>query len=143
NRSIDIANRMLEAADSCRSRKLVIGSMDAIPPELITYTGLTHLQLDGQMNADDVVQLIRRQRRLVSLHIDGLTLGDARTDFSIPESADHEPVPPLDTQVKRLSILRIERGELPELGARVLKYLLLRIPTLRSVTALFVHKEHI
>ncbi|KAJ2708808.1 hypothetical protein H4R19_004564 [Coemansia spiralis] len=124
-------------------RKLVIGSTDAIPLELITYTGLTHLQLNGPTNADDVVQLIHRQRHLVNLHIDRLNLGNTRTEFSIPECAEHEPVPPLDTQIKKISILRVGLDVSQEAGTQILKYLLLRIPTLKYVDAMLTPKKQI
>ncbi|KAJ2702157.1 hypothetical protein H4R19_005377, partial [Coemansia spiralis] len=75
---------MLEAADSYNMRKLAISGMHAIPPELISYTGLTQLHLIGSANADDVVELIRRQQHLVRLHVDCLNLADAQTDFSVP-----------------------------------------------------------
>ncbi|KAJ2716304.1 hypothetical protein H4R19_000726, partial [Coemansia spiralis] len=65
------------------------------------------------------------------------------TDFSIPECAEHELMAPLDTQITRLSIWRIEQEELPELALSILKYLLLRIPTLKFVTALFAREEPI
>ncbi|KAJ2712929.1 hypothetical protein H4R19_002501 [Coemansia spiralis] len=143
NRRIGVANRMLEAADSCPSRKLAIGGMEAIPPELITYTGLTHLHFNGPMSADDVIQLIRRQRQLVYLHINGLNLDDIQTDFSIPACAEHEPVAPLVTQLRGLAI---SKGHVPmtiDLAFAMLKYLLLRIPTLKSVTTRFVPVEKI
>ncbi|KAJ2711740.1 hypothetical protein H4R19_003099 [Coemansia spiralis] len=143
NRNIGIANRMLEAADSCRSRKLVIGGMDAIPLELITCTELTHLQLNGSTTADDVMGHIHRQRHLVSLCVDCLTLADVQSDFSIPECTEHEPMAPLDTQIRMLALVGIGQDELPELGTWVLKYLLLRIPTLKSVTAGIVPVEQI
>ncbi|KAJ2709838.1 hypothetical protein H4R19_004046 [Coemansia spiralis] len=143
NHSIDIANRMLEAADSYNMRKLAISGMHAVPPELISYTGLTHLELVGPANADDVMELIRRQRHLVSLWVGSLTLANAQTDFSVPERAEHEPVAPLDTQIRNLNIIYAGQEVLSKLGTRMLKYLLLKIPTLKSVTALFAPSEQI
>ncbi|KAJ2713148.1 hypothetical protein H4R19_002397 [Coemansia spiralis] len=143
NRRIGIANRMLEAADSCRSRKLVFGRWDATPLELITYTGLTHLQLDRPTNADDVMELIRKLPHLVSLYVGYLNLADVQIDFSIPECAEHEPVAPLDTQIRILDLWQIEQEELPELAFSILKYLLLRISTINYVTARFVPRGQI
>ncbi|KAJ2708900.1 hypothetical protein H4R19_004516, partial [Coemansia spiralis] len=137
------ANRILEAADSCCSKKLVIHSVDAIPLEQITYTRLTHLQLFGSTSVDDVMQLIRRLPHLVSLHVAYLNLDDIQTDFSIPECAEHEPMAPLDTQIKRLTIEYVQIVGSPELGAQMLKYLLLRIPTLKSFNTLFVSVEQL
>ncbi|KAJ2705853.1 hypothetical protein H4R19_005076 [Coemansia spiralis] len=134
---------MLEESDCYNMRKLVIECIDAIPPELITYTGLTHLQLNGPMNADDVMELIRRLPHLVSLHIDYLNLADAQTDFSIPECAEHEPMAPLDTQIRRLTIADVHHGKLPELGLRMLKYMQLRIPTLKFINTQFAPEEQI
>ncbi|KAJ2714002.1 hypothetical protein H4R19_001955, partial [Coemansia spiralis] len=142
-RGIDIANRMLAETDCYSMRKLVIHSADAIPLELITYTGLTHLLLNGPTDADDVMELIRRLPHLVNLHVGWLTLVDAQTDFSIPESAEHEPVAPLDTQIRRLILLCFGQEELLELAFSMLKYLLLGIPTLKSVSTQFVPKEQI
>ncbi|KAJ2713548.1 hypothetical protein H4R19_002191 [Coemansia spiralis] len=143
NHRIVTANRMLEAADSCRSRKLVIHRVDAILLEHITNTRLTHLQALTSTGIDDIIQLIHRQRHLVSLGVNILNLADAQTDFSIPESAEHEPMAPLDTQIWTLAIDNVQLGGSPELGAQILKYLLLRIPTLKSVTAEFVPVEEI
>ncbi|KAJ2717341.1 hypothetical protein H4R19_000093 [Coemansia spiralis] len=143
NRRIVIANSMLEAADSCLSRKLVIGGMNAISSELITYTGLTHLYFNGPMNADDVMQLICRQRHLVSLCVSFLNMAEAQTDFSIPECAENEPVAPLDTQLRELIIKNVYEPMTIALAFSMLKYLLLRLPTLKSVTAQFVPVEQI
>ncbi|KAJ2716291.1 hypothetical protein H4R19_000731 [Coemansia spiralis] len=113
----------------------MIESIDAIPLELITYTGLTHLQLKGSTSADDMMDFIHRQRHLVSLHVDCLTPFDTQTDFSITECAEHEPMALLDTQIKRLNICqRVQEGPF-EPAHSILKYLLLRIPTLKTVTA--------
>ncbi|KAJ2713741.1 hypothetical protein H4R19_002095 [Coemansia spiralis] len=132
------------AESNCYSmRKLVIFSMYAIPLGLITYTGLTHLKLNGSTTADDVMELIRRQRHLVSLRVDCLNLADTQTDFSIPECTEHEPMTPLDTQIKYLALLCTEQDELPGLALSMLKYLLLRIPTLTSVTTAIVSREQI
>ncbi|KAJ2714445.1 hypothetical protein H4R19_001724 [Coemansia spiralis] len=95
------------------------------------------------MKADDVMQLIRRQRRLVNLHVNGLNLDDVQTNFSIPECAEHEPVPPLDTQLRNLVIKKGYAPMITHLALSMLKYLLLRIPTLKSVTAEFVPMEKI
>ncbi|KAJ2715330.1 hypothetical protein H4R19_001256 [Coemansia spiralis] len=140
--SIDIANRMLEAADSCSLRRLEIASMDEIPPELITYMGLTHLDLNGPTNADDVMELICRLPHLVDLRVGSLTLTDAQTDFSIPECTEHEPVAPLNTQIRSFDINFVGQGELSDLGNQMLTYLLLKIPTLKSITTPFVPKKH-
>ncbi|KAJ2713760.1 hypothetical protein H4R19_002085 [Coemansia spiralis] len=143
NRRIGIANRMLEAADSCHSRKLVIGGMGAISLKIVTYTGLTHLHFNGMMKADDVMQLIRRQRNLVDLHVNDLKLADVQTDFSIPECTEHEPVAPLDTLLRGLTIRNGYAPMTTHLAFSMLKYLLLRIPTLNSVTMQFVPVEQI
>ncbi|KAJ2713837.1 hypothetical protein H4R19_002052 [Coemansia spiralis] len=143
NGGIAIANRMLAESNCHSMRKLAIGSADAIPLELITYTGLTHLSFNGPMDADDVMELIHRLPHLVSLRVDCLDLVDTQTDFTIPECSEHEPMTPLDTQIKSLGIYRIEQDELSELGTRVLKYLLLRIPTLKFVKTQFVPVEQI
>ncbi|KAJ2711865.1 hypothetical protein H4R19_003046 [Coemansia spiralis] len=143
NPRIDIANCMLESADNCNKRKLAIRGAGAIPAELITYTGLTHLHFQGMTNADDVMGLIHRLPHLVSLHVDRLILADAQTDFSIPECADHEPMAPLHTQIKSFVIWQIPQEELSELAFSMLKYLLLRIPTLKSATTITMPREQI
>ncbi|KAJ2715438.1 hypothetical protein H4R19_001206 [Coemansia spiralis] len=98
DRSIDIANRMLAESNSHNMRKLSIHSNDEIMFELITFTGLTHLELNGSTNADVVMQIIH-------------------------------------------SLPHLE--EFPGLAVRMLKYLLLRIPVLKSVTTRFVPLEQI
>ncbi|KAJ2714555.1 hypothetical protein H4R19_001663 [Coemansia spiralis] len=143
DRGIDIASRMLAESNSYNTRELVICGRGVITPELITYTGLTHLNFFVLMKADDVMGLIHKLPHLICLRVDWLTVADTQTDFSIPECAEHEPVPQLDTQIKRLMLLRLNRGELPELAVSILKYLLLRIPTLKFVTALFAREEPI
>ncbi|KAJ2710881.1 hypothetical protein H4R19_003525 [Coemansia spiralis] len=143
NHDIEIANRMLAESNSHNMRKLVIGGMDAIPLELITYTGLTHLLLSGPTNADDVMGLIHKLPHLVSLQAGHLTLADAQTVISIPECTECGPMAPLDTQIKRLDIQRVGQEGSLDLALSILRYLLLRIPTLKSVTAPFAPEETI
>ncbi|KAJ2711667.1 hypothetical protein H4R19_003138 [Coemansia spiralis] len=132
------------AESNCHNmRKLVINGMDAIPLELITYTGLTHLHFNGPANVDDVMGLIHKLPHLVYLWVSYLNLADAQTDFSIPERAEHEPVLPLDTQIKSLSVFRVGQEGSLEPALSILKYLLLRIPTLKSATTQFVLLEQI
>ncbi|KAJ2713765.1 hypothetical protein H4R19_002082, partial [Coemansia spiralis] len=78
--------------------------------------------------------LIRRQPRLVGMIIENLRVTDTQTDFSIPECADHEPVAPLDTHVKRLVIF-IGGMQSPEEAILVLKFLMLKIRTLVAISA--------
>ncbi|KAJ2712908.1 hypothetical protein H4R19_002513, partial [Coemansia spiralis] len=125
----EIANRIFAAAGPGRWRRLMIGSLRRIPLELFTYTGLTHLKCSAPTTPDDMMEHIRRQPRLVGLLIDNLRVTDSQTDFSIPECADHEPVAPLDTQVKRL-IIYIGGMQSPEEAILVLKFLMLKIRTL-------------
>ncbi|KAJ2705959.1 hypothetical protein H4R19_005063, partial [Coemansia spiralis] len=82
-------------------------------------------------------------QHLVSLGVNILNLADAQTDFTIPECAEHEPVAPLDTQIWRLTIDDVQLGGSLELRSQILKYLLLRIPTLKSVTTHFVPVEQV
>ncbi|KAJ2706691.1 hypothetical protein H4R19_004987 [Coemansia spiralis] len=142
NSGIVTANRMLAESNCHNMSKLVINGMDAIPPELIAYTGLTHLDLNGPTNADDVMVLIHRMPRLMSLSVISLNLADAQTDFSIPQRAEHEPVVPLNTQIKTLAISPFDPRE-SNLTLSMLKYLMLRTPTLKSVTAAFAPVEEI
>ncbi|KAJ2715730.1 hypothetical protein H4R19_001039 [Coemansia spiralis] len=142
-RRIGIANRMLEAADSCHTRKLVISGLNPIPPELITYTRLTHLNFCGCTAADDVVGLIHKLPHLVSLCVVWLFSDEPQTDLSIPACTEHEPMTPLDTQIRRLSILNVEQEGSLEPALSMLKYLLLRIPTLKFVKAQLVPEEQI
>ncbi|KAJ2702255.1 hypothetical protein H4R19_005371, partial [Coemansia spiralis] len=121
---------------------LVIHGSDAILLERITYTRLTHLEVFGFISVDVMIRLIHRLPHLVSLHFSCLNLENVQTDFSIPECAEHEPMAPLDTQIRYLYLQQMEdQYELPELALSMLKYLLLRIPTLRSVTTELVPVE--
>ncbi|KAJ2717199.1 hypothetical protein H4R19_000143 [Coemansia spiralis] len=143
NHSIDIANRVFAESDCKNMRKLAIHSMYAIPLELITYTGLTHLNFCGLTNADDVMGFIHKLPHLVSLNVYCLILADSQSDFSIPECTEHEPVVPLDTQIKRLIISQVGQELSPEPALSMLKYLLLRISTLRSVIGMIAPIEPI
>ncbi|KAJ2709369.1 hypothetical protein H4R19_004289, partial [Coemansia spiralis] len=84
---------------------------------------------------DDVVEIIRRQPHLVSLIAMDLQVADIQTDFSIPACVEHEPVVPLDTQIRKLKFPFHNFTDLSALAAPMLKYLLLKIPTLRHVVA--------
>ncbi|KAJ2713321.1 hypothetical protein H4R19_002308 [Coemansia spiralis] len=112
----------------------MIGNLRSIPLELFAYTGLTHLKCSAPTTPDDMMEHIRRQPRLVGLLIDNLRVTDSQTDFSIPECADHEPVAPLDTQVKRL-LIHIGGTQSPEQAIPVLKFLMLKICTLVAISA--------
>ncbi|KAJ2716634.1 hypothetical protein H4R19_000525 [Coemansia spiralis] len=87
--------------------------------------------------------LIHKLPHLVSLRVDYLTQADTQTDFSIPECAEHEPVAPLDTQLRELAIKDGYGLMTTDLALSMLKYLLLRIPTLKSITTQFVPVEQI
>ncbi|KAJ2710905.1 hypothetical protein H4R19_003511 [Coemansia spiralis] len=143
DRGIDIANHMLAESVSHSMRRLVVGGKDATPPELITYKGLTHLQLNAPTNAYDVMEFIHRLPHLVNLYVGCLTPANTQTDFSIPECAEHEPVAPLDTQIRWLSISHFEQSKPVKLALSMLKYLMLKIPTLKSVTTLPVLTKQI
>ncbi|KAJ2716408.1 hypothetical protein H4R19_000667 [Coemansia spiralis] len=129
-----IINSIFDAAGPCRLTNLYVGGVDPVPLDLFTYTGLTHLSLSMLTSVGDVMSHIRTQPRLVSLEIDYLSLADIQADFSIPDNADHEPVAPLDTQLRELTIYVGHGPEPAELAYAMLKYLLLKIPTLSLVT---------
>ncbi|KAJ2710560.1 hypothetical protein H4R19_003688 [Coemansia spiralis] len=85
-------------------------------------------------NVDDMMSHIRTQPQLISLEIDHLSLADIQADFLIPDNVEHEPVAPLDTLLRELTVY-VGRGPEPaELGYPMLKYLLLKTPTLRLAT---------
>ncbi|KAJ2697786.1 hypothetical protein H4R19_005639, partial [Coemansia spiralis] len=90
-----------------------------------------------------MMEYIHRQPQLVSLVVNKLMLGNIRSDLSIPECAEHKPVESLDTQLRELTIHN-DRGlgsSLPSMP--MLRYLLLKIPTLRLVAATGMPKEPI
>ncbi|KAJ2712816.1 hypothetical protein H4R19_002562 [Coemansia spiralis] len=118
----------------CRLTKLSVGGANPPPLDLFTYTGLTHLSLSMPTSVDDVMSHIRTQPRLVSLEIDNLSLADIQADFSIPDDVEHKPVAPLDTQLRELTVHIGDGPEPDELALPMLKYLLLKTPTLRLVT---------
>ncbi|KAJ2715428.1 hypothetical protein H4R19_001211 [Coemansia spiralis] len=134
-------NRIFAEAGNCRSRKLQIESDGGIPFELFTYKGFTHMNMSGLVGVDDMIEHIRWQPELVSLEVLDLTPGTDRMDFSIPEYAEHEPVAPLDTQIRNLNIIIRGRSAMLQLETAMVKYLLLRIQTLRYLTAKWIPRE--
>ncbi|KAJ2713759.1 hypothetical protein H4R19_002084 [Coemansia spiralis] len=143
NPSIEPANCILAASESCKVIRLEIDYLEEFPPEFITGAGPTHLQLLGKTCLDDMLEHIRRQRRLESLSVGCLSLYWDETDVSIPKCTEHEPVAPLDTQLRELTIQVDDARELFEPVLPVLKYLLLKIQTLRLFTTARIPKEPI
>ncbi|KAJ2713299.1 hypothetical protein H4R19_002321 [Coemansia spiralis] len=129
------ANHILEAADGCRDMRLTIAGPARIPLELFTYTKLTHLELTAPTSVDDMMAHIHSQPRLVSLAVNNLVLTNCKTDLSIPSSTEHELVTPLDTQIGVLSIGGAHSRGWQKKGVSMLKYLLLKMPTLSEVRA--------
>ncbi|KAJ2683984.1 hypothetical protein H4R19_006939 [Coemansia spiralis] len=114
-----------------------------MPVELLTYTRLTHLNISGPVSADGMMEHIHRQPQLVSLVVDRLVHDSIQTDLSIPECAKHEPVASLDTQLREL-IIQIDNSLGSSLlSMHMLRYLLLKIPTLRLVTTKIIPKMRI
>ncbi|KAJ2713374.1 hypothetical protein H4R19_002284 [Coemansia spiralis] len=140
---IDIINRILAAADNCWERGLSVNSTTSIPPEFVTCTQLTHLYLCGPTGVDDLMEHVRRQPLLKVLSVNDLMMDDIQTDFTIPACAEHEPVTPLDTQIRKLVIMGDQEDELQEQVTQIVKYLLLKIPTLTSLFSLPVIPKQI
>ncbi|KAJ2711884.1 hypothetical protein H4R19_003037, partial [Coemansia spiralis] len=83
------------------------------------------------------------QPRLESLKVDNPQFDNIQTDFSIPASTAHEPVAPLDTQLKELSFIMSSGWQMSELAVPMIKYLLLKLPTLRILDPGSIPKEPI
>ncbi|KAJ2708305.1 hypothetical protein H4R19_004818, partial [Coemansia spiralis] len=127
------ANSILKAADSCEFKCLSIAHTARFPPELVTYKRLTELVWSVSASVEDMMAHIHSQPHLEILTVDSLVLTNVQTDFSIPSSAERELVAPLDTQISKLTIGVDEESEAPELEIPMVKYLLLKIPTLAYV----------
>ncbi|KAJ2706561.1 hypothetical protein H4R19_004996, partial [Coemansia spiralis] len=133
NAKIDIVNRILAVADTRKDRGLRVDSTIRLPPELVTYTRLTHLYLCGPTGVDDLMEHIHRQPLLQVFAVDKQLVAGIPIDFSIPACAEHEPIMPFDTQIRELHIYSEFELRLYEEEISMVKYLLLRIPTLRQV----------
>ncbi|KAJ1718658.1 hypothetical protein LPJ61_006526, partial [Coemansia biformis] len=101
-------------------------------PEDITCTGLMQLRVTALVDVDTMLELISRLPRLAYLTLTDLILDDFLSNISIPESVEHDPVPPLDTAITRLSITMREL-ESCMVADLVVKYMLLRMPTLTDL----------
>ncbi|KAJ2716907.1 hypothetical protein H4R19_000350 [Coemansia spiralis] len=77
-----------------------------------------------------MIELVRRQPRLVSLDVNDLYLNDIQADLSISPCAEHEPVTPFNTRIEELSIAIQGGPDMSEQMAPMLKFLLIKIPTL-------------
>ncbi|KAJ2717061.1 hypothetical protein H4R19_000228 [Coemansia spiralis] len=130
---LETISGIFEAAGPCRLTKLYLVNRGAVSLERFTYTGLTHLRLHGPASVDDVMGYICTQPRLVSLHVDHPTPTDPQMDFSIPACVEHDPVAPLDTQLREFTINILKDLETAGPAISMLKYLLLKTPTLRSL----------
>ncbi|KAJ2716486.1 hypothetical protein H4R19_000625 [Coemansia spiralis] len=128
--SLATANNALQMAHQCLARVLVMkNKLTPLRPEHISCTTLTALEVTGPMGVDSMLGLIGKLPQLTSLLLRNLQLDDIQSDISIPASGTHVLEAPLHTKLRAVSI-QITQHPSPEPAAAVVKYLLLRTPTL-------------
>ncbi|KAJ1731927.1 hypothetical protein LPJ61_002293, partial [Coemansia biformis] len=131
--ALAVVNGILSRAGAWKERELDVGGQALyFTPEDITCTGLTQLRVTALVDVDTMLEPISRLPRLAYLTLTDLILDDFQSDISIPESVEHDPVPPLDTAITRLSITMREL-ESCIVADLVVKYMLLRMPTLTAL----------
>ncbi|KAJ2778863.1 hypothetical protein H4R18_004350 [Coemansia javaensis] len=130
-------NRVLE--DSYGSEEMVLAIHDymvPVSPELITCMSLTRLWVSAPTGVDAMLDMVQRLPRLRSLKICHLVLDDVQSDISNPELDKGWPVAPFATSITRMSINRSRAEVSDEMLTSVVKYLLLRIPTMEKFAAI-------
>ncbi|KAJ2802286.1 hypothetical protein H4R21_002476 [Coemansia helicoidea] len=102
-------------------------------PEDITFTGLTQLDIASPTSVRTVIELVQKLPRLVTLGISSCTIDDIPPEVAVPAPDDPELLPPFDTRIDTLGLYRCRAVSNEKHGARVWRYLLLRMPSLKRV----------
>ncbi|KAJ2801683.1 hypothetical protein H4R21_002705, partial [Coemansia helicoidea] len=130
-------NRILESARGCEIVELDVHDRAlAVAPESISCAALTHLQVRAPTGVDTVLALIERLPNLVRMAFYDLDLSGIQTDMSVPDADESTAVEPLHTSLASLAINYDTERHSPDTALGVVKYLLLRIPTLTELIAI-------
>ncbi|KAJ2772922.1 hypothetical protein IWQ57_001547, partial [Coemansia nantahalensis] len=101
----------------------------------ITCTALTHLQISAPTSVDTMLAIIARLPNLIKLTFYDLDLRDIRADLSVPEADEEVDVEPLHSSLEGLAVNHDSDIHSPDTAVALVKYLLLRIPTLARLLA--------
>ncbi|KAJ1718209.1 hypothetical protein LPJ61_006755 [Coemansia biformis] len=116
-----------------------VGSRVALPRCGVSR-GLT---VATAIDADTIIELIQMLPRLTELRLSYCVLSAIRTDISIPEPGAHQPIEPFDTRIQRLECCLSRENRPPELEIQLVRFLLLKIPTLTKLVATTVSRQAI
>ncbi|KAJ2782601.1 hypothetical protein H4R18_002169 [Coemansia javaensis] len=97
-------------------------------------TSLTRLDASMNINLDAMVALIRRLPRLSSLRIRQVKAYDIPPGISVPEPGADRLVEPISTTLKTVRITFDCDNKNPEPAVLTLKYLLLAVPSLSTIS---------
>ncbi|KAJ2794762.1 hypothetical protein H4R21_005375 [Coemansia helicoidea] len=133
---LPVINRILEGAHGSEMRQLIIDdNMLEVVPESITCTTLTHLRASSTISVDTMLVFIERMPNLIQLTLSSLNLSGIRVDISVPGADVDAVVEPLYTSLRVLRMDYDAWNPQPDTGMTLVKYMLLRIPTLTQVTS--------
>ncbi|KAJ2775750.1 hypothetical protein H4R18_005948 [Coemansia javaensis] len=118
-------------------------SQDIWFPSLQCESGVPHVlergvfpaRMDQYVNTDTMVAFIRCLPRLSDLDIRGLIPYHTHPDISVPEPGSDRLVEPISSTLKSMRISFYHDDQKPEPAVLVLKYLLLAVPSLSSISA--------
>ncbi|KAJ1719897.1 hypothetical protein LPJ61_006237 [Coemansia biformis] len=133
---------ILAGARGCKKRELDIGDITLpVLPADIACADLTRLVVQAPTSVDTMLEFICTLHSLECLTVSSLTMEDIWSDISVPRNGRQGPVTPLDTKLSRLAISTLHRQYLPKLAISVVKYLLLKIPSLAIFYAAQIPRE--
>ncbi|KAJ2717089.1 hypothetical protein H4R19_000174 [Coemansia spiralis] len=142
--AIAAASRVLAKSQGCTSKVLGINIVTLpVLPGLVTCADLTELQMLAPTSVDSMLGFISQLPRLVSLSLQRVTFDDIRADLSIPPWDARGLAMPLDTQLERLSIKPVRYQDMANAVVPVVKYMLLKIPTLGYIDAACAPKQQV
>ncbi|KAJ2779292.1 hypothetical protein H4R18_004100 [Coemansia javaensis] len=139
--SIAAACRIFEHAQGAESLELNIeDSQSPILPEHITCTSITSLYIRPSVGVGTMLGLIGKLPKLASIYISYLNADEAEADLQLPGPDEDCVVEPLSTSIREITIAESSvLGGSPE----IIKYLLLKIPSLARLHAAFRPKRRI
>ncbi|KAJ2806296.1 hypothetical protein H4R21_000927 [Coemansia helicoidea] len=128
---LPVINRILESARGSESLEMHINDrMLPVVPDSITCTALTQLNVAARTSVDTMLALIKKLPNLIGLAFFDLDLSDSQVDMSAPEADKDTVVEPLHMSLEYLVIKYDMRIHSPDTAVAVVKYMLVRIPTL-------------
>ncbi|KAJ2806045.1 hypothetical protein H4R21_001032 [Coemansia helicoidea] len=136
-----VINRILDRVRGSEVLKLKIED-SAIPvvPESITCTTLTHLKVLPPTTVDTMLAFIERLPNLAKLSLYGLDVSEIQADMSIPDADHNTLVEPIHASLSQLIIYGHRMRHYPDKAVAVAKYMLLRVPTLTTLIAIYTPK---